>query len=554
MAFLNSSFTTTLATAGTALLSLSFVFATTCQEVLGSCIFLFVKHPYDVLDRVDIGDDQLVVKHISLLFTVFKYVNSHKQTQVPNIVLNSLWIQNVSRSEAMREQLSIYIDFGTTLEDVQLLRNEMQAFVRDKDNSRDFQPDVDVEITGIAEMNKMELKVEIRHKSNWSNETVRAARRSKFMCALVLALRKVPINAPGGGGAALGSVDQPSYTVAVSDAQAAANRDAFDKAKDAKRLFPTKKPDLPTTSTAMGATSGADTSNDNHDSATIPPLRYRLPPPSESTALNTLNSRHPAADTAAAPSDLMEPATPKSIAHSVSGTETPPDFDRSVSIEEVRGLLRRQSTRGKRKASIGSTKSMKITSISETPTYPPPPSMHVDFDPYSNSPPTRLQGQQALPREQSPAAPPKDPQPQSMSPNKSHISQLQNQQRPPQSQIPRQAPQIGPTSNPATYGHHDNNKPTAPMNNFGQTSLPVSPESDGLPRETSPVPNPFQLHALRDQAQGVKVPQMRRPVPGNGNAFAQQQQQQAHAQIKVQGADTVRPPPRGDSLGAPPKE
>ena len=555
MAFLNSSFTTTLATAGTALLSLSFVFATTCQEVLGSCIFLFVKHPYDVLDRVDIGDDQLVVKHISLLFTVFKYVNSHKQTQVPNIVLNSLWIQNVSRSEAMREQLSIYIDFGTTLEDVQLLRNEMQAFVRDKDNSRDFQPDVDVEITGIAEMNKMELKVEIRHKSNWSNETVRAARRSKFMCALVLALRKVPINAPGGGGAALGSADQPSYTVAVSDAQAAANRDAFDKAKDAKRLFPTKKPEVPTTSTAMGSTSGADRSNENHDSATIPPLRYHLPPPSESTVLNTLNSRHPAADTAAAPSDLMEPATPKSIAHSVSGTETPPDFDRSVSIEEVRGLLRRQSTRGKRKASIGSTKSMKITPISETPTYPPPPSMHIDFDPYSYSPPTRLQGQQALPQEQSPAAPPKDLPNQSMSPPKTHISQLQNQQRPPQSQIPRQAPQIGPTPSPATYGHHDNNKPTVPINHHGQTSLAVSPDSDGLPRETSPVPNPFQIHALRDQAQGVNVPQMRRPVPGNGNAFAQQQQQQqAHAQIQVQGADVVRPPPRGDSLGAPLKE
>ena len=45
VAFLNTSFTTTLATAGTALLSLSFVFATTTQEVLGSCIFLFVKHP-----------------------------------------------------------------------------------------------------------------------------------------------------------------------------------------------------------------------------------------------------------------------------------------------------------------------------------------------------------------------------------------------------------------------------------------------------------------------------------------------------------------------------
>lgn len=46
--FLNASFVTTLATAGTALLSLSFVFSVTAQEILGSCIFLFVKHPFDV--------------------------------------------------------------------------------------------------------------------------------------------------------------------------------------------------------------------------------------------------------------------------------------------------------------------------------------------------------------------------------------------------------------------------------------------------------------------------------------------------------------------------
>lgn len=46
IAFLNKNFVTTLATAGTTLLSLSFVFSVTAQEVLGSCIFLFVKHPF----------------------------------------------------------------------------------------------------------------------------------------------------------------------------------------------------------------------------------------------------------------------------------------------------------------------------------------------------------------------------------------------------------------------------------------------------------------------------------------------------------------------------
>ncbi len=162
--FLNANFTTTLATAGTALLSLSFVFATTCQEVLGSCIFLFVKHPYDVGDRIDIKDDQLVVAHISLLFTVFKRISNNKTVQIPNIVLNTNWIENITRSKAMKEQILMYINFETSIEDIQALKREMQAFVTDKENSRDFQPEIDVEITGIAEMNKLELRVEIKHK------------------------------------------------------------------------------------------------------------------------------------------------------------------------------------------------------------------------------------------------------------------------------------------------------------------------------------------------------------------------------------------------------
>ena len=546
MAFLNSSFTTTLATAGTALLSLSFVFATTAQEVLGSCIFLFVKHPYDVLDRVDIGDDQLVVKHISLMYTVFMHVNNHKLTQVPHIVLNSLWIQNVSRSGPMREQLLIYVDFGTTLEDVQLLRNEMQAFVMDKENSRDFQQDIDVEITGIAEMNKMELKVEIRHKSNWSNETVRAARRSKFMCALVLALRKVPIYAPGGGGAALGSVDQPSYTVAVSDATAAANRDAFSKTKDAKRLFPTQKPDAPDApakSPAKGATSGIDTL-DPRDSATPPPLRYRQVPASESTALNSLNSRQPAADTARNPTDLIEPTTPKSLTHSNSGIETPPDFDRSVSIEEVRGMLRRQSTRGKRRPSTGSSKFIPGSdSFTKMPPPPATPSMTIDYDPYSyNSAP---QSSSSTPKDatafpQPPSSIPRKP-PISNSqppPSQPEMSQLQTQQQrpPPPTSHPRQAPPIAPASTSKLNTQSSN--PTLTTDNLSPS---VDPGNSN--RASSPIRNPFQIKALGSQAQGVGVPaavqsQNRRPVPASGNSFAQQQQL---------GEGAVRPP-RGDSL------
>jgi len=64
--FLDTGFRSILSTASTALLSLSFVFSATTQEFLGSYIFLFVKHPYDIGDRVHIsgpdGVNQLEVE------------------------------------------------------------------------------------------------------------------------------------------------------------------------------------------------------------------------------------------------------------------------------------------------------------------------------------------------------------------------------------------------------------------------------------------------------------------------------------------------------------
>lgn len=247
----------------------------------------------------------------------------------------------------MREELLIYVHFDTTLEDIQLLKNEMRNFVRDKDNCRDFQPDIEIEVTGISEMNKMELQVEIKHKSNWSNETVRSARRSKFMCALVLALRKIPIYAPGGGDAALGSSDKPTYSVAVSDAEAAKARDAYAATKEGKRMVPTKKPST-TEKNPFGSSTAVDATPDPQDPATPPPLRYRLPPLTEQAALTDLNSRDPAADTALDRRLSDRSSPPNRTPASEDGGSS---LDRKASIEEVRGLLRRQSTRGKRRPS-----------------------------------------------------------------------------------------------------------------------------------------------------------------------------------------------------------
>ncbi|EYE95626.1 serine/threonine protein kinase, partial [Aspergillus ruber CBS 135680] len=198
VSFVTSGFGTVIAAGATSLLSLSFVFSTTAQEVLGSCIFLFVKHPFDIGDRVDINGRPYMVERISLLFTVFHCISDHRITQTSNATLNTLWIDNITRADAMHEQLTISVNFNTTFNDIQSLRGEMEAFVWSKDNCRDFQPDVELEVLGVGDdTDRLQLRVDIRHKSNWANESVRASRRSKFMCALVLAMKKLHIRGPG---------------------------------------------------------------------------------------------------------------------------------------------------------------------------------------------------------------------------------------------------------------------------------------------------------------------------------------------------------------------
>jgi hypothetical protein len=237
-----------------------------------------------------------------------------------------MWIENVTRSKAMKEQLEVSISFDTTLEDIELLRTEMEAFVRHPDNSRDFQHDVVLECTGIGTMDKLLLKVEIRHKSNWSNETVRAARRSKFMCALVLALRKVPIYAPGGGGKPLGDPLNPTYSVTVTDEIAAAARGRWTEEKEGKRLVPSKKPE-------------EDEKKDKEDTG-------------KSTAVET-GVWGAAAQTAAAAAIGAH-----MLGEDVARDEATPgheggDGRRSDDIAELRqGLLQRHSTKGRRKADM----------------------------------------------------------------------------------------------------------------------------------------------------------------------------------------------------------
>ena len=190
-----------LTSAGSAVLALSWLFSTTAQEFLASCIFVLVKHPFDVGDRVTIygntgaamkGDDYLV-KEISLLYTEFKKMEGHI-VQAPNSYLNTLFILNMRRSGGLAEAVPLIVKFGTTLDQIDELRTRLLEYV--KAEKREYQPNILTEIRDIVEAYSVNLNVVFFYKSNWQNELLRLQRRNKFICAMMVSMQEIGIEGP----------------------------------------------------------------------------------------------------------------------------------------------------------------------------------------------------------------------------------------------------------------------------------------------------------------------------------------------------------------------
>ena len=190
-----------LTSAGSTVLALSWLFAATAQEFLQSIIFVFVKHPFDVGDRVSIygntganmkGDDYFV-KEISLLYTEFKKMEGHV-VQAPNSYLNTLFILNMRRSGGLAEAVNMTVKFGTTLDQIEELRNRLLEFV--KAEKREYQGNILTEIRDIVEAHSINLNIVFFYKSNWQNELLRLQRRNKFICALMVSMQEIGIEGP----------------------------------------------------------------------------------------------------------------------------------------------------------------------------------------------------------------------------------------------------------------------------------------------------------------------------------------------------------------------
>lgn len=201
LSLLSTSAAGVLTSAGSTILALSWLLSATAQEFLQSLIFVFIKHPFDVGDRVSIygntgstltGDDYFV-KEISLLYTEFKKMEGHV-VQAPNSVLNTLFMLNMRRSGGLAEAVPIVIKFGTTLSQIEELRIRLLEFVSTE--KREYQANILTELRNVTENWSITLNVIFFYKSNWQNELLRLQRRNKFICTMMMVLQELGIEGP----------------------------------------------------------------------------------------------------------------------------------------------------------------------------------------------------------------------------------------------------------------------------------------------------------------------------------------------------------------------
>lgn len=169
---------TSAAAALTSAFGLSWALGGTAQGLLAAVVFVFVKHPFDIGDRVDIlvngVVESLTVREISLMSCEFRRMDG-KSLQAPNSLLNTVYIYNMRRSIA--EGVPVLF---RTIEQIEQLRSRMLSYVTDE--KRDYVPNC---ITEVKEQQGREYIASTEGESCFDGKKRDFSTKSLFAIAVV---------------------------------------------------------------------------------------------------------------------------------------------------------------------------------------------------------------------------------------------------------------------------------------------------------------------------------------------------------------------------------
>lgn len=145
------------------LLSFSFVFGNSIQEVFENCIFLFFTHPFDLGDKIRWNGDTYFVRgitlnYVNLLQAAGSYVN------VSTHVLKEAAITNVTRSQRVWESIRFAADINTTVQQCEIAADKVVEAI--SSNPRLFGGMYRVWLSDTDSANKIEISAHFDLKTN----------------------------------------------------------------------------------------------------------------------------------------------------------------------------------------------------------------------------------------------------------------------------------------------------------------------------------------------------------------------------------------------------
>lgn len=186
---------TVLATFGSTMLALSFAFSATAQEFLNAIVFLFVKHPFDVGDLVNFNGDsnQFIVQEINLMYSTFAHIVSACVYQVPNSVLNTYGIYNMTRSGPQNDPVVLNVGMpDTSIEKINLFKEQLYQWL--EENREDYFPNPYVECVSMPDLDKIQIFINVTYKDNFSDVLLFGRRRTKLLKYIGYLIGTIPLH------------------------------------------------------------------------------------------------------------------------------------------------------------------------------------------------------------------------------------------------------------------------------------------------------------------------------------------------------------------------
>ncbi|XP_050211531.1 mechanosensitive ion channel protein 6-like [Mercurialis annua] len=172
------------------LLLVAFVFGNSCKTTFEAIIFLFVMHPFDVGDCVEVDGVKMVVEEMNILTTVFLRADNQKITY-PNNVLATKPIGNFYRSPHLNETIDFSIHISTPMEKIDIMKDKIKEYV--EGNSEQWHPNPKIFIKDVEDMNKMDMSLWVSHTINYQRSVERWSRRSLLLQEMIKVFKELEI-------------------------------------------------------------------------------------------------------------------------------------------------------------------------------------------------------------------------------------------------------------------------------------------------------------------------------------------------------------------------